>query len=217
MRWARIVAIAVLVLGLGYAMFSIWDRDAFERWVSEVSPVLFFLAMAVLPVVGVPLSPFMLVAGATFGVWPGLLGSIAAIAINLCLAYAIVHTRLRSSIEALFARFGYKIPSYTEGGRAAWRFSAAVKLTPALPAFAKMYVLAVTSVPCPIYFIVSLGITAAFGAAWIVLGDSLLGHDLSHTTLAVIAIAVLAVVALAWWWKRRRVSDGEPEPAPAAG
>lgn len=203
--WARRAGIAALVIGLGYVIFSIWDHDALVRWMSEVSPVPFFLAMAVLPVIGVPLSPFMIVAGAMFGIWLGLIVNIAAIAINLCIGYAIAHSKLRPHLESVFERFGYKVPDFTAGGRSAWRFAMAIKLTPALPSFAKMYVLAVTAVPFPIYFGVSLGISSAFAVAWIVLGDSLLAHDLNLTTLAAIAIAVLAVVAVVWWWKRRDV------------
>jgi uncharacterized membrane protein YdjX (TVP38/TMEM64 family) len=165
----------------------------------------FFLAMAVLPAIGIPLTPFLLVAGATFGVAVGLIGSVVAIAINLCIGYAIAHSKLRPRVTALFERFDYKVPNFTAGGRAAWRFSFAVKVAPALPAVAKMYLLAVTAVPFPIYFIVSLLITSVFAVAWIVLGGSLVAHDLNHATIAAIVIAVLVVIALIWWRRRRNV------------
>ena len=79
-------------------------------------------------------------------------------AVSLCLGYVLAQTKLRPRIEALFRRFDYKVPDFREGGRAAWRFAAAVKLTPALPMVAKMYIPAVTAVPFTIYFIVSLAI-----------------------------------------------------------
>jgi uncharacterized membrane protein YdjX (TVP38/TMEM64 family) len=204
--WVRRIGIAALVLGLGYLAISIWDRDALVRWMSEASPVRFFVAMAVLPALGLPLSPFMIVAGATFGVWVALIGSLLAIAISNCIAYAIAHSGLRPRIMRLFERFDAKVPDYTEGGRAAWRFSAAIKLTPALPTFAKMYVLALTAVPFAIYFTVSVAITGAFAAAFIVLGDSLFKHDVSHATLALVALVAIAVVAVVWW-RKRRVTD----------
>jgi len=208
------VGIVALVLGLGYVIIALWDRDALVRWMSEVSPVPFFAAMAVLPAVGVPLSPFLVVAGATFGFWIGLGGSIVAVAINLCLAYAIANTKLRPRLQSLFERFDYKVPDFTTRRRSAWRFALAIKLTPALPASVKMYVLAVTAVPFSIYFGVSLTITIAFAFAWIALGDSLLAHDLSHVTVAAIAVAILTAVAVVWWWKRRGVSGGgEPSAA----
>lgn len=207
--WARRAGIVVLVVGLGYVMISIWDRDALVRWMSAIPPVPFCLAMAVLPAVGVPLSPFLLIAGAMFSIWVGLIVSLAAIAINLYIGYAIAHSKLRPHIESLFERFGYKVPDFTTGGRSAWRFAAAIKLAPALPAFAKMYVLAVTAVPFPIYFGISFAISGAFAVAWIVLGDSLLAHDVNHTTLAAISIAVLAVIAVMWWRKRRDVSNDD--------
>lgn len=205
--WARRAGIAALVVAIGYLVFTIWDREALTRWMNEASPVPFFIAMAVLPLVGVPLTPFMIVAGATFGIWVGLIGSLAAIAANLCLAYMIAHSKLRPRIVALFERFDYDIPDFTVGGRAAWRFAAAIKVTPVLPAFAKAYVLAVTSVPFVIYFVVSLAITGAFAIGWIVLGGSLFTHDVSNVTIAAIVIAALTVVAVIWWRKRRNVSS----------
>jgi uncharacterized membrane protein YdjX (TVP38/TMEM64 family) len=200
--WARRAGIAALVLGLGYVVISVWDRDAVVRWMSEASPVPFFVAMAVLPAIGVPLSPFQIVAGATFGIWVALIGSVAAIALNLCIGYVIAHSKLRPRIESLFERFDYKVPDFAGGGRAAWRFAAAIKLAPALPTFAKTYILAVTAVPFPIFFAVSLAISSVFAVAWVVIGDSLLSHDVNHTTIAAIAIAVLVVVAVVWWRKR---------------
>jgi uncharacterized membrane protein YdjX (TVP38/TMEM64 family) len=211
--WARRAGIAGLVIGLAYVIVSIWDRDAFERWMSEASPLPFFLAMAVLPTIGVPLSPFLIVAGAVFGVEVGLIGSITAIAINLCIVYTVAHSKLRPRVGKLFERFDYKVPDFGAGGRTAWRFAVAIKLTPALPSFAKMYVLAVTAVPFPIYFGVSLVISSAFAIAWIWLGDSLLTHDMNHVATAAIAIAVLAAIAVVWWWRRRDVSGESALPA----
>jgi hypothetical protein len=70
----------------------------------------------------------------------------------------------------------------------------------------------VTAVPFVIYFTVSLSISSAFAVAWIVLGDSLLTHDLDNATMAVIAICVLAIAAVVWWRKRRGVSDDAIAP-----
>ena len=202
--WMRRAGTAALVVGLGYLLFAIWDRDVLVRWMNDASPVPFFLAMAVLPAIGVPTTPFMVVAGATFGIWIGLIGSIAAFAINLCIGYAIAQSALRPRLEAVFRRFDYKVPSFAGGGRTAWRFAMAIKLTPALPTFAKMYVLAITTVPFPIYFGVSLAISSLFAVAWIVLGDSLLAHDVDHATVAVIAIVALVIGAVTWWRHARR-------------
>jgi uncharacterized membrane protein YdjX (TVP38/TMEM64 family) len=209
--WVRRAGIVALAVALAYLIVSIWDRDAVARWMSEASPVPFFIAMALLTSIGLPQSPFMIVAGATFGVPVALVGTIVAIAAHLCLCYAIARSKLRPRVRALFERFDYKVPDFTAGGRSAFRFAAAVKLAPVLPAFAKAYILAVTAVPFPIYFGVSLAISSVFAVAWIALGDSLFAHDVSHATIAAIAIAVLVMLALRWW--RRRDVSGEAVPA----
>jgi uncharacterized membrane protein YdjX (TVP38/TMEM64 family) len=204
--WLRNTGIALAVVAFAYVVLVIWDREALVRWMNEASPLWFFLAMAVLPAIGVPLSLFLIVAGATFGVWGALIGSLVAITICHCIGYALAHSKLRPALVRLFDRLGYEVPDFTAGGAKAWRFAATIKLTPALPTFAKMYVLALTAVPFPIYLTVSLVVTGAFAIAFIVLGDSLFAHDGSEITVAAIAVVVLAAVAVVWWKRRRDVS-----------
>jgi uncharacterized membrane protein YdjX (TVP38/TMEM64 family) len=203
----RRAGVAALVAGVAYLVILIWDREAFVSWMSEAHPVPFFIAMAVLPAIGAPLSPLLLLAGATFGVRIGLVGTVAALALNLCICYAIAQSQLRPRFTAMLERFDYELPDFAAGGRKAWRFATAMKLTPALPAFAKTYGLAVTGVPFPIYFGVSMIVSSLFAVAWIVLGDSLLEHELGRSAWAAIAGLVLLVIALRWWKKRQEVSD----------
>ena len=107
-----------LKLGLGalalaavvFVAWSAWDRDAIMAWKEEAGALPFFGAMAVLPAVGMPITPFFVLAGATFGVGPGLLGSGVALGLNLTLCYAIARSGLRPKLESLLRRFEYELP-----------------------------------------------------------------------------------------------------------
>ena len=59
----------------------------------------------------------------------------------------------------------------------------------------------------------SLAISSLFAVAWIVLGDSLLAHEVDHATVAVIAIVALVIGAVIWWRKRRDVTEEAAVPA----
>src|SRR5262245_17784212 len=118
--WARRAGILALAIALAYLIIAIWDRDAFGGWMPRVSPIAFFLAMAILPAFGAPQSPFLIIAGATYGVAVGLIGSLLAIALNLCICYAIAHSKLRPLLLRVFERYDYKVPDFTAGGRRAW-------------------------------------------------------------------------------------------------
>jgi uncharacterized membrane protein YdjX (TVP38/TMEM64 family) len=99
-------------------------------------------------------------------------------------------------------RFNYEIPDMGKRKKGAVRFTLAVKFAPGIPAFVKNYGLGVASVPFPLYFIFSMLVTGAYAVLLVVLGESLLNHQLNRT---VVLIASIALVALgAWWWRRRR-------------
>jgi uncharacterized membrane protein YdjX (TVP38/TMEM64 family) len=208
--WLRRTLWIAALAGLLYVLWSIWDRDAVMAWVQQAQPLALFTAMALLPALGVPITPFFIVAGASFGVLLGLLGSGLALAANLAMCYWIARSGLQSRLESLLRRFKYDLPDFGEGGRDAIRFTLMVKFTPGVPAFVKNYGLAVAGVPFALYLGLSMFITGAYGAALVVLGESLFEHDAGRGLAAAAALAVLALGV--WWWRRRRNKDEPREP-----
>ncbi len=72
-----------VLVGLGlaalvFALWSAWDREAMTAWKEDAGPLPFFAAMALLPAVGIPMTPFFVMAGATFGVGLAVFGLGAA-------------------------------------------------------------------------------------------------------------------------------------------
>ena len=201
-HWVK-KAIAVLAFGgLLALLWVIWAREFVTGWMQEAAPLPFFSAMTLLPAIGIPLTPFFVVAGATFGVQVGLIGSFIALGANLAFCYWIARSGLRPRLEALLRRSRYELPDFREKDKGALRFTLLVKVTPGVPAFIKHYVLGFAGVPFGVYFAVSMIITGVYGASFVVLGESLFDHDVDT---AVIAAVVVVVIALAlWWWRRRR-------------
>jgi len=201
-RALGVVALVVLAL----LLWSVWDREALIGWMREARPVPFFALMALLPALGLPITPFFILAGATFGARIGLLGSLLALAANLTLCYWIAQSSLRPRLGALLRRFDYELPSFEEGGQSAVRFTLMVKVAPGVPGFVKHYGLGAAGVPFSVYFVASMAITGLYAAALIVLGESLLEHDLGKAVAAAVALA--AVAGAFWWLRRRRMRDG---------
>ncbi len=196
------VAGLVLLAGLLYLLWSHWQSGALAAWKREASPVVFFATQAILPIFGVPTTPFFVVAGTTFGVRVGLLGTLAALAVNLTACYWIAQSGLRGVVERWLRRLGYEMPDFDGSKKSAVRLSLAVKLAPALPGALKNYVLGMVGVPFGIFFGLSMLITGAYAAVLIVLGESLIEHDL--VTLGAIAGACLVLAVGFVWWRRRR-------------
>lgn len=203
----KVILAALGVALLALALWSAWDPAALAAWKQEAGPVRFFSAMAVLPAIGVPITPLFVLAGATFGVGPGLLGSLVGLGLNLTLCYAIASSGLRSRLVALLRRFEYELPDFEQRETGAVRFTLLVKMAPGAPAVVKNYLLGLTGVPFPVYFGLSMLITGAYAAVCIVVGVSLFEHDIDRIILAV---AVAVAVGLAIWWWRRRATRPEP-------
>lgn len=201
--WARRVLGALTLLVLAVLIWNAWDHQAFIAWREEAGVVPFFLAMALLPALGVPITPFFIVAGATFGTYMGLAGSAIALSANLLLCYWIARSGLRPWLARLLARTRYEIPDF-EKDEGALRFALLVKLAPGVPIFIKHYLLGMAGVPFWIYFAVSGLITGIYAVAFVVLGESLLEHDLGN---GAIALAVLAAAGLAIYLWRRRMAN----------
>lgn len=198
--WTRILG-AVAVLALLGALWLATDRQAVMEWKEQAGPVPFFIALAILPAVGLPTTPFFVVAGAFYGPWIALAGSAAAIAANLALCYAISKSTLRPWLERLIGRTRFNPPDMRSSARRAVRFTLLVRIAPGPPTFAKSYLLGMAGVPFATYFGVSFAVTYLYAASFIVLGDSILDRNWAAGG---IALGVLALAAAAVWWIRRR-------------
>jgi uncharacterized membrane protein YdjX (TVP38/TMEM64 family) len=180
-----------------------WDQDAFFAWQREAGPVPFFAALAVLPALGVPTTPFFMLAGMTFGVTVGLVGTAASLAVNMMLCFWIAHSGLREWLRRLLARWGKELPRMEP--KQALRFAILVKLAPGVPTFVKQYALGLSGLKVVPYFLVSFLITMPYAATFVVLGESVFDFDWQQAVGALVVLVLLsaALYALRRWGLRR--------------
>ena len=211
LRWT---ATAIVVAAVAYLAWAIWDYEALVGWMERARPLPFFVAMAVLPALGFPLTPFYLLAGSTFQLPIAIVGTALALAANLTFCYSVGRSRLRPRLIALFERFGWKLPDFDvaagKSSFAAFRFTMAVKLAPGVPGFVKFYGLGAARVPFGVYFAVAMAMSCVYAFALILFGGALFKHELDRRTIVLLVVAALAFV-VGWWFKRQE----RPEPAPS--
>lgn len=209
-RHALVVPIlgALIVIAVVAFLWSRWGSESVLAWKREANPIVFFAAMALLPIVGVPITPFFVLAGATFSVPVGLAGSAAALAVNLVLSFWLARSRLRPPLERLLGRTRYSLPDLEAAPHRAFRFTMLMKVAPGLPLSVKHFAIALAGVPFLTYFLVSFAISGLYAASFIVLGGSLLQHDIG-TAVAAGAVLVALGIAVAWV-QRRRASELVP-------
>ena len=200
--WGRRLLVVAGLAAVALIVWWAWDRALITRWRQTARPLPFFVGMAVTPAVGVPITPLFILAGATFGRRLGLIGSALALATNLALCYWIARSGLRRWLVRLLGRFDYELPDFEQRYKGSWRFTLMVKVAPGIPQFVKNYGLGVAGVPFWLYFGTSMVVSGAYGAALIVLGNSLFQHEAARSIAIGGAVAVLGVAI--WSWRRRK-------------
>ncbi len=185
--------VCLLALGIGVLYFAgiEWDLHAFLDWIRDQGPLPFFLALAVLPAFGFPITPFFLVAGAAFGVWTGIIGSVISQALNLILCFWLATRYLHGFLERLIARTPYRIPQIRQENRL--KVTLLIKITPGPPNFLKSYILGLAGIPFGMFFLVSLPTSVGYGIGIIVLGDSLLEGNIGQSIVGICILVSLLI------------------------
>lgn len=205
------VAAVVLLVGAVLVLRGVDLGTLKERGfalIRELGPVVFFLAMAILPALGAPMLAFSIPAGEAFAPRLGLGMVIAvalvALAVNLALTYWLARYALRPVLTGFVKRYGYSVPRATPEN--ALTVTLVVRLTPGPPLFIQGYLLGLAEVPFGLYMLVSWPIQAAWGVGAIVLGQGILNGNFK---LAAAGLAVIVVVVAALQWLRKKFSKRE--------
>ena len=184
----------VLVAALSVALWLFWNHEEVLEWKREAEPLPFFVLMALLPALGFPITPLFVLAGAVFGATVGLIGSFLGLAVNLLLCHWIAHSALRPHLERMLARTNYRLPRFDADRRGALQFILLVRITPGVPLFLKNYLIGFSDIGLRLHFGISILLTGAYGAGFVLLGESMLEHDVFE---AIIAAVILALVSVA--------------------
>ena len=185
-----------------------WDRaregvTLGMEWLRGLGAGWFFMAFAILPAIGAPVSPFAFGAGSLFGPVLGLpmvlLLSGLAMAASMTISYGLARYILRPWVERLLGYLGYKVPEVPRGKAALFVFL--VRMTPGAPYVFQSFLLGLAEVPFRIYLAVSWVVATANISLMIVFGDALMQGRGKVAVAAVVGV-VLVVVAVRFARKR---------------
>lgn len=203
-RRLKFLLILAVLLGGMLGAFVLWQyrehltRESLMAIVESfaaMGPWVYFSLMAVLPLLWVPLSPFLLLAPA-FGIGTAIFGSLCALTLNVVLSWFVSGKWFRPLFERLVNRFGYSVPDISDKSMVG--FAVLLRITPGVPFPLQNYLLGVAGMPLGKYLAVSLPIIWIVSSSLILLGESIMSGS---GRLAVIGIflAVLVALALRYW------------------
>lgn len=171
--------------------------DATVEFVRQLGPWTFFVAMAILPSFGVPLSTFTLTAGPVFVPimgWPGVLfAAWTAMAANIAITYVGARWLARPWIEKLVIRLGYDWPKVRAENH--WDFTILARVTPGPPFVLQSVILGLAQINFRIYMIGSVLISIVYGTVFIVFGEALIAGKGKMIVFGISAMAALSVGA----------------------
>ena len=210
---AGLLVLAALVQIVGWQTVSgearrLW-KVAFDA-LAGAGPGVFFAAMALLPIAGVPMSPFALSAGPLFGERLGtpaiLLLGIAAITFNLTVAYWLARRWLRPPLARLVIRLGYRLPEVERGD--ATDLIVLLRVTPGPPFFVQNYLLGLAEVPFGRYLAISCAVQWSFNVAFMLFGDAV---SQGRGKIAIVAIGLLAALVAGTHLVRKHLAPRKAE------
>ena len=169
--------------------------DAGIITLQEAGPWVFFIALAILPAVGFPISFFYLAAGTAFsermGMGGVLLASGLALATNLSLTYWLARYGIRPWLIEMIGRTKYKIPVVAPAEHA--EITLLLRITPGPPFFVQGCLLGLAEIRFRTYLWISWVVAMAYASGFIIFGDAIL-HGKGR--LAFLGLSALVAVAL---------------------
>lgn len=168
------------------------DYQGLVDSIAGFGPIPFFLAMAILPSLWAPASPFLFLAGALYDLPLALGGSAAALGSNMALSWLLAGRLFRPLFERLVHRFGYSVPELDRNNMIA--IAVLLRITPGVPFPFQNYLLGLARMPFGWYMGISLPITIGMAFGIILAGDAILKGNFA---IALLAISLLIALSLA--------------------
>jgi len=210
--WVLPALTSVLVLCLGAASAAWVWRDLWwpaasgalpALWdaLQTTPPLLFFTALAVLPALPIPISPFYLISASLYGFWFSYACIGVAVAVNLAISFGLASGVFRPVVERIVGALGYGVPRLRPGEHA--RLALVVRVTPGPPYFAQNLLLGLTGIPFRVYMAVSWPTQMGWAFVFLVLGESATRGSVG---LAIAGLGGLVAVTVATRMLRARLA-----------
>ena len=182
----------------------------FLHVVSNANPVLLFLAVAFLPLIGCPASPLLVAIGIRLGTATGMLFVGAAYLINFTAGYWLARSWFRAPLGRWLERRGQRLPEVAAAAET--QLILLIRITPGPPLFMQTYTLGFARVHFGRYLLYSMLIQMCYTFAFLSFGQSLNNKAIWHTMLAVglLVGVALAVNLLRKWLMSRRADGAKP-------
>lgn len=197
-RW-RIAVGAIALAAIAWLAIVHRDeltRESLTNFGEHLNAGWFSALFLLLPLLGFPINIFLFLAGVKFGFAGGMLFAAAGIAIHNAAAFWLVHSFFHDRVRGWLEGKGHKIPEVRRENQL-W-FTTVFTAVQGPPYFLKLYLLALTTVPFRICFLVSVPVYLLFSIVSVGAGSSMASFNPIYI-YAVVAAAVVLAVGVRWF------------------
>jgi uncharacterized membrane protein YdjX (TVP38/TMEM64 family) len=199
-----LAAVAVLALAMGYLFLAYGPEQTLRFLVDQDShTALFAVLLAVLPVLGFPLSVLLLMAGVKMGFWWGMALFAALVPLHMLLTHLLTHTFIRGPLEYILAKYSKGMPLIAR--KRAVFFVVIFTGFPGLPYAVKNCFLSLSNIPLPVYLLAAWPMHVVLAAPFVGVGGSAARADWRLGLL--FAVLLVVVYFLGRWLKAKFSND----------
>lgn len=201
-RWK--IAIGLVLLTITGASIYFYreslTKESIVAFGQSLPAVLLLAAFLILPLLGIPLSIFLILAGLRFGLVWGMVVTTLCIFFHHYVGYWIAHSYLRTRLLRYAEKKGHKVPKV--GAESPVWFTILFASVHGPPYTFKLYLLALTDVPFRVFCYVGAPVYIAFCFLPVGAAAAAVHMDVTWIYVAVAVVSVGAI-ALKYWRKRR--------------
>ena len=185
-----------------------WDLfEALKHFLeNRGSTALFIVLMMILPIIGVPISLFLILVGIRFGVLGGIVVMLLIMPFHMVISYFLARRFLEGWIRRFLRDRSYKLPRFPKERMIP--YSIIFVAVPGLPYAAKNYMLPLLDVPFRHYLWISVAVEALLGLPLVGVGGAAAGMDPKLAGLFITLF--VALYFLIRWLKKRYKSVVDP-------
>jgi len=191
-----------LIIGAFFAfrwIFPDVDQEQLKELGVQMPHAVFLPAYVVLPMLGFPITPFLLASGLKYGFWWSVPIAADCMALHTFAAWQLAHGFLRRRLKRVLRQTSHSAPSIPKKHQT-W-FAVVYITVPGLPYSLKLYSLAMTNIPFGQFMLIAWLGHLVNSIPFIGLGTAAADFDLR----LVVAFSVFAAVmtGIGYWLKRR--------------
>lgn len=163
------------------------------RELSAVSPVYLLLSIALLPIFCIPVSPFFMLAGVVYGVWPGILIVMMGLLLNSFIVYTLVSFGFRAPVRNFLQKRGYNMLDVPE--TSTFMVTAFVRAMPLFPFSIQNYLLSLAGVPFLPYFLFVIPVQLVWVSLFVGSGSVIFEREYGITLFVLLLFVSLIILS----------------------